>query len=351
MTKVSVIVPIYNAGSKLEKCIKSIINQSFSDIEIILVNDGSTDSSLEICKKYQALDNRIVIVDKVNEGSILTRRIGVQKADSEYVMFVDADDWIDFETVKILYQECINYSADITVCNLYNVLGNGRLIKKKNKSKYFKQNKLYVEDDIKNQLVVAYLWGHPFPPSLVAKLYKKDLLLESGKYLKRIKFLGEDLYYNLEMLLKAKRVRVIDKPLYYYRIGGYTSKYMPYLFEDIVNGYLIQKEVIKEFYKESQSYQIEGISIMLLNTFKTCLYNLFNGNLSNKEIRESIFGYLENVTLMEVINNDGSIRYFENDYLSAIGQKDVDYLFNLGKQIYLRKKPRKLLVKIASQII
>ena len=71
--------------------------------------------------------------------------------------------------------------------------------------------------------MVAYFHGHPFPSSLCAKLYKKDLLMDSGRYLDRIHFLGDDLFYNLEMFIKADKVKVIDKPLYYYRLGGFTS--------------------------------------------------------------------------------------------------------------------------------
>lgn len=79
MSKVSIVVPIYNAGEKLHKCIKSIFNQSFEDFELILVNDGSTDNSLTICKKYQHQDNRITVINKKNEGSIPTRRKGVEE--------------------------------------------------------------------------------------------------------------------------------------------------------------------------------------------------------------------------------------------------------------------------------
>ena len=105
MAKVSVVVPIYNAGKKLNRCIESIINQTFSNIEIILVNDGSTDCSLDICNKYRVKDKRIIIIDKKNEGSIKTRRRGLEASNGEFVVFVDADDWIDSRFVEILYKE------------------------------------------------------------------------------------------------------------------------------------------------------------------------------------------------------------------------------------------------------
>lgn len=236
MSQVSIVIPIYNAEKKLDKCIHSILNQTFEDLELILVNDGSSDSSLNICRKYERQDKRIIVINKKNEGSITTRKKGIEASSSDYVMFVDADDWIDRRMVEILYKQSVESSADITVCNTYKVLGNGVLIKKKNKSEYFDNNRIYDKEGIRKELVVAYFWGHPFPSSLYAKLYKREILESCGEYLNKIHFLGDDLFYNLEMFIKSNRITIIDQALYYYRMGGLTSKYMPYLFEDMVNG-------------------------------------------------------------------------------------------------------------------
>lgn len=350
MSKVSVVVPIYNAGSKLDKCIKSIVNQTFKDFEIILVNDGSTDHSLSICQKYQKMDKRIIIIDKNNEGSIETRKKGVKASNSNYVMFVDADDWIVKKTIEILYNESIQCNVDITVCNMFNVFGNSRILKKKNESKYFCKDKIYNKEEIKSKLVVAYFHGHPFPASLVAKLYKKELLINSGKYLKRIHFLGDDLYYNLEIFLKANKVKVIDQTLYYYRKGGLTSNYMEYMFSDVVNGYKIQKEVINEFYIDAPQKQINGISIMFLNTFKTCLYNLFYSELCENEIKTIIKSYVSNESVRETIYNEGSIKYFSKDYLNAIENHDIDLLYYLGEISYKKRKAKNALFNIATKL-
>lgn len=173
-------------------------------------------------------------------------------------MFVDADDWIDRCTIETLYNQSIKDNIDITVCNMYRVLGRSMLIKKKFKSWYFDGDRLYNAEEIKRDLVTAYFHGHPFPPSLCVKLYKRELLEQSGKYLERIRFLGEDLFYNMEIMLKANRIKVIDNPLYYYRQGGFTSKYQVHLFDDMVNGYLIQEEIIRGYYHNSFEKNIRG---------------------------------------------------------------------------------------------
>ncbi|WP_078432597.1 glycosyltransferase family 2 protein [Metabacillus halosaccharovorans] len=351
MSKVSVVVPIYNAEKKLNKCIKSILNQTFKDFELILVNDGSSDNSLNVCKKYESIDKRIKIIDKKNEGSGVSRRKGVEVASSTYIMFVDADDWINRKTIEVLYNETIQSCVDITVCNMYKVIGKSMLIKKKNKSAYFNEDKLYNKEEIRRDLVVAYFYGHPFPSSLCAKLYKKELLINSGKYIERIHFLGDDLFYNLEIFIKANHVKVIDRTLYYYNRGGFTSKYMPYLFDDMINGYLIQKEVINEYYLNTQQKQYNGISIMLLNTFKTCLNNLFSSNLSELEIKDSISEYVSNDELIESIFNEGSIEYFPMEYLNAIKDKDIEYLYKLGKNAHNRNAPKKKIMNFLSKVL
>ncbi|UOK56375.1 glycosyltransferase family 2 protein [Bacillus sp. OVS6] len=199
-------------------------------------------------------------------------------------------------------------------------------------------------------MVVAYFHGHPFPAFLVAKLYKKELLLNSGKYLNRIQFLGEDLYFNLEIFLKAEKVKTIDQPFYYYRLGGLTSKYMPHFFDDVVNGYQIQKEVIDEFYKTTKQIEYNGISIMLLNSFKTCLYNLLNSKLDENEIKNLIKGYVLNENVRETIFNEGAKKYFSKDYLNAIENQDIIFLYNLGKSFYRKRKIKNTLLNIASKL-
>lgn len=350
MIEVSVVVPIYNAGKKLEKCIKSILNQTFTNFELILVNDGSTDNSINICKKYELKDNRVRVIDKKNEGSIATRNRGVMEASGDYIMFVDADDYIATTAIEKLYIDAKDKNLDIIVCNTYKVLGDRAIIKQINNSHYFKNDKIYEGNDIKDKLAEAYLHGHPFPASIHSKLYKRELLLSSGKYLDRIKFLGDDMYYNLEMFLKAKKVKVIREPLYYYRTGGFTSRYMPHHFYDIVNGYEIQKEVIEEYYIDTKVERYKGISIMLLNSLRTSLYNVINSNLKEKEIKELIQEYVDNSSIIEASKDEGSIEYFDKEYLDAILNKNIDYLYELGKAVKKKQKFKSTLINLATKL-
>lgn len=359
VARVSVVVPVYNAGNKLHKCIKSILTQTMREIEIILVNDGSTDQSLDVCRKYGDKDSRIIVIDKPNEGSIATRRKGVEAAAADYVTFVDADDWIDPDAIGALYSAAIENDADVTSCTSYRVVGDYGLIKHRFTSRYFTGDKLYIGDEVRTELAGAAFHGHPYPSVLWGKLYKKHLLLQCGKYLERIKFLGDDLYYNLEMLLHAERVKLIDRPLYFYRAGGFTNKYMPHLFDDTVHGYEIQKEVIAEYFQDSKERREKGIAIMLLNTFPPCVLNLFRGSFGKAWIEAKLTEYLANPNVIECATHEGALKFFAEHpaahlpmtYIQAIQTQNVDALYAAGLQTFNQGKYKNLLMNALAKAL
>ena len=134
--KVSIIVPVYNAEKYLIRCVDSIINQTYKNLEIILINDGSIDNSLEIMKKYKVIDNRIIIIDKKNEGVSIARNVGIKSSSGKYICFVDSDDYIENNMIQILD------NGDIDYCSFFKTTGR--------KGKTFKF-------EIKNGVGYAYL--------------------------------------------------------------------------------------------------------------------------------------------------------------------------------------------------
>ena len=111
---VSIVVPVYNAEKYLPKCIDSILNQTFKNFELILVNDGSKDNSLIICEDYKVSDRRIKVINKKNEGVSIARNIGINSAKGKYIMFIDSDDWIESNMVEKMYDAIQN--SDIAIC-------------------------------------------------------------------------------------------------------------------------------------------------------------------------------------------------------------------------------------------
>jgi len=133
-TKVSIIVPVYNVELYLEECLYSIINQTFEDIEIILINDGSTDHSLEIMEKFAKKDNRIKIISQKNKGVSEARNAGILIASGDYILFVDSDDVILTNTIEILYNKIIQTGSDLLLGNVLYYYPNGSkvLVSKRN---------------------------------------------------------------------------------------------------------------------------------------------------------------------------------------------------------------------------
>lgn len=202
---ISIIVPIYNTEEYLEECIKSLVNQTYKNLEIILINDGSTDLSLEICKKWKKIDNRILIIDKKNSGQADSRNIAVKQAKGKLITFVDSDDWIDESLIEKLYNAQKKYDADISMCEAYTENAKGdfsdySLQRLENELIDIQNNKEYL-------LTVRYtLW---------TKLYKKELFTENFIEQPSIKF--EDFATVPLLYALSKKIACVDEALYYYR--------------------------------------------------------------------------------------------------------------------------------------
>lgn len=204
--KVSVIVPIYNCEEYLEECIKSIINQTLNQIEIILVDDGSTDKSLEICNKYKQKDNRIKIIHQENQGVSRSRENGLKEARGEYISFIDADDYIAFDFLERLFEKIDSKKADLICCNSEDV---GILTDDLN-IKILKNEILYDS----RQLYNDFFDGKRYMYTIWGKIVKKQILLEC--YFPHIRY-TEDTYLMLEVANKSKKIVLDTYQGYFYR--------------------------------------------------------------------------------------------------------------------------------------
>ena len=198
--KISVIVPIYNSEKYLTECLDSIVNQTLKDIEIICVNDGSTDKSKQIVEKYQKKYNNIVLINKKNQGVINARIDGIKAATGEYIGFVDADDYIENYMYEKLYKLASKNKSDTAICNY-------RFVPKKvvNKQKWFKEYKGKVDWKFIDKNTIQ--WN---------KIVKKTLL-EKLEYEKLFKEMGEGCYSIV--LINANKIISTNEELYNYRVG------------------------------------------------------------------------------------------------------------------------------------
>ena len=164
---VSVIVPVFNVEKYLPKCIESILNQSYKYIEVILINDGSTDSSEDICNKYKLKDNRIRVINKINGGLSSARNKGLDVAKGKYVIFVDSDDFIDKDMIKNLLEVAITQNADIVQGGFQTVYEDGKIKRK------YEYNEMVF--DTKTKILDAYFKQDLINVIVCNKLYKSKL--------------------------------------------------------------------------------------------------------------------------------------------------------------------------------
>jgi len=210
MTKVSVIIPVYNSSKYLKKCLDSVCNQSLEDIEIILVNDASTDNSLDIIKYYEKNDSRIKLIDMVvNTGPGVSRNIGISFANGEYIGFVDSDDYIDSNMYYELYNKMMQYDVDMVTCGFIKEICGIDYKKILCKSNGSLQEDCIIEPQKNPQIVSeesVSCWN---------KLYKHDFI-EKFSFPENLKF--EDYPTTINMLGSANSIFSIDRNLYHYRI-------------------------------------------------------------------------------------------------------------------------------------
>ena len=165
--KISVIVPVYNVEQYLERCVESIVNQTYKNLEIILVNDGSTDNSGELCDELAKKDNRIKVVHKENGGLSDARNNGERESTGEYIIFIDSDDYIHHEMLNTLYNQIVEKNADVSICGVMNVYSNSET------PQCSDINMDFVCD--KEGFLKEYLIGEKIPGSICNKLLKKSI--------------------------------------------------------------------------------------------------------------------------------------------------------------------------------
>ena len=203
---VSIVVPVYNAENYLKKCVDSLIQQTYKDIEIILVNDGSTDSSLSICHEYQKIDDRISVIDKENGGASSARNAGIKAAKGDYIMFADSDDFTDKEWVNLMVASQMKYKDSFVVCDLCGFIHDGTLLplhKKIIDSGFIEAKDYYILSD--NNLL-----NQP-----VNKIFSLSIIKENSLVYDTNLVIGEDLYFNLNYLEYCRKIFFINHELYF----------------------------------------------------------------------------------------------------------------------------------------
>ena len=298
---ISVIIPVYNNEKTIYRCIDSLINQSFDNFEVILVNDGSTDLSKDICNEYANNYFNISVVHKANGGVSSARNTGIKIANGEYIMFCDSDDYIEKNTLSRLYKQIKKEESDICISGAYwNFYDNNELYRTnicayaENISDYtYNISKYYMYMFRTSSILIQSCWS---------KLYKKSIITNNNIYFNENMICYEDFEFNLRFLSKSKKFSYIKDILYYYN-------------DSIISNPLKKRKKDNIVYEISKLYE----------SWKEFMNNIPN-NLDIKNFMNNIFIELYMLPLKKILLTN-NMKY----------KSKIDILIDLENDIYFKK--------------
>lgn len=241
---ISIIIPIYNVEQYLNQCMDSVLNQTYKNIEILLINDGSTDYSGEICEKYAKKDRRVRVIHNKNQGVSISRNIGIKEAKGSYITFVDSDDFVSEVYIETLYHLIVNNHADISI------IGNDEQLGSKIKKANRKLRKILNPEEtigkiLEEKYLSAVCWG---------KMYKRDLFKNDKMRFDQAMKIGEDLKFMLPIIDNCKKISVdTTQYLYHYRLNEQSITQQKGKKDLWLQEILLSEQIIKWIRKEHPS--------------------------------------------------------------------------------------------------
>lgn len=316
---VTIVLPIYNVEKYLERCINSVVNQTYKNLEIILVNDGSTDRSPELCEKWVNKDKRIIVIHKENSGAGLARNTGIENAHGEYIYFFDSDDYIDLYTIEKLYNLAKQTQADLVLFGSYKVNEKNKIIKKLIPTT---PRTIYEGNEIQSILLPEILAADPITKisanlsiSAWSCFYSTEVIKKTKwKFVSEREYISEDLYSLLLLYKDIKKIAILKEGLYYYYTNtlSFTQTFRKDRYEKTKHCYdscvelcdkLNYNQEIKERLKYRHIANVLG-----------CLKGIITSNNSKKEKKEMIKYIIHDIHFQNIIynislNNESTSRF------------------------------------------
>lgn len=319
---ISVIVPIYNVEKYLDRCVDSIINQTYKNLEIILVDDGSPDNCPQMCDDYAKKDSRIKVVHKENGGLSDARNVGMKVATGEYVSFIDSDDYVSLDFYETLLETIVDNDSDIVECGVVKFYENEKFDKYNDDLKVTNYDTVDALDGLINE--------NPFKQHVWNKLYKSNIALDIPYAVGK---LNEDEFWTYQIFGKAKKVTRINKTMYYYFQRGSSI---------MGNGYNIKRLDALEGKMNRQAYIEKNFPILTtkakVDLYGSCIFAYqsvlkFMSGKDKKKAGKIIKDYKNRCKLTnDEINNvdDSSRKYYKLAKLNFYLCCKMKAIFNIG---------------------
>lgn len=304
--KVSVIVPIYNVEQYIHRCLNSIINQTMKEIEIILIDDKSTDNSPQICDEYALKDRRIKVIHKSkNEGLGMTRNAGIEIATGKYITFCDSDDWIDQKFYEIMYHQAENENLDAVYSEFnttyypsFNVILKDETVYKSKKDiEELMLDIIGAEPEYKSNVKMQV--------SVCKVIYKAELIKKYNiKFHSERELIAEDEIFNLDFLSKAQKVKYIPIQLYYYCLNSksLTHKYRKDLWEKQNSFFSYLNSNYQKKFTNQNEFNIR-ISRSILFSIRGVIEQEFIQKSTNKNIKNQLQKIFNNKNIAQILKH------------------------------------------------
>ena len=261
MDLISVIVPVYQVENYLNQCIESIIEQTYTNLEIILIDDGSNDNCPQICDDWSIKDKRIKVIHKKNGGLSDARNVGLDIAKGKYIAFIDSDDWVDSRYIELLYNSLIKSEADISACSIQKVYDADSV------DPYNLNPKLQLVTP--KEAIKDILYDRRFKTVAWNKLYSKEILSGERFIVGRI---HEDEFFSYKVFDKAQKLVFVDASLYKYRQRSGSIMSSPSLKHlDLLDAYLNRIKFLENNYTDLASKDKLNFCIACINFYKDFL--------------------------------------------------------------------------------
>ena len=373
MIKISVIIPIYNVSCYLKECLESIVNQSLKEIEIICIDDCSTDNSYEILLEYSNKDTRFkVLKNNFNESVGYNRNLGIKLAKGEYISFIDSDDYISLNYLEDLYNTAKKYDSDIV-----NTLNIYRVFNDKCEKDFYSFRNIEFQSSFDLMDIENYFSKKAIAPYSVNKLYKTSFLILNNLYFLNTKFgAGEDTNFIIKLMLNNPKISFNNKSIYYYRDTPnsltkivnnninviincihnmndaieYCKNFKPELLPQVyykslipvINFYLacsekIKKDVYEEIYKFVNLIEINKSILDKKIIYKDYIYMNYLALISSKNYNEYLFNLFQ---LEKLLHIEQSL-YNSGNWFRLFGYNKTDYYITIiffGIKIVLKRK-------------
>lgn len=336
--KFSVLVPVFNVESFITECIDSVLHQTYQNFELILIDDGSTDSSGKICDEYEKNDNRIKVYHQGNEGHIMARRKAISKVSGDFCLFLDSDDYWDYDLLAYVYQTISKHDCDMVLFKYKRVSENGDILSES--KAVFKDNMVF--DESNKEEIFKILISSSILNNLIIKAVKFSII-EDADYsqYKNIKN-AEDLLESLAILYNAQKIIYIDKAIYNYRM---VSSSITHTFNiNLVKDVTIVRSTLLQYMKKLRIDNEENLRLFYdfyMHLIVEYIVGLSHSDITNKE-KKDILHSIKNLHLYMDALNHIDVSTF------SLRQKIVFHLFskNYYKMLFACGSTMRLISRI-----